>query len=231
MELAEKIVLVTGASRGLGRAAAEAMGRRGARLVAVARTQGGLEELDDAIRPGGGAATLVPMDIRDDAAVARLGAAIYERFGRIDLWLHTAAHAPAMAPAPHILEKELDQTLATNMRAYLRLIRALEPLLRLATEAGGRGTALVAAEPESGRAFRALYDGSKAAQAAATRAWAEEAKARITVAEILPPPMATALRAKFYPGETRDGLAKPAEVAERLVGRLGEVQPGARLAL
>jgi len=231
MEMTQKIVLVTGASRGLGRAAAERLGRAGAKVIAVARTVGGLEELDDAIAPGGGAATLVPMDIRDDAAVMRLGGAIHERFGRVDLWFHMAAFAPPMAPASHIQDKELDRALGTNVKAYLRLIRSIEPLLRLATDRGGRGTALIAAESDPARPFLGLYGATKAAQAAATASWAGEVRKTVTVAEILPPPMATALRAKFYPGEGRDGLAKPADVAARLMARLGEAQPGVRLTL
>jgi NAD(P)-dependent dehydrogenase (short-subunit alcohol dehydrogenase family) len=226
-DLTDRIALVTGASRGLGHAAALAFARAGAHVCALARTQGGLEELDEEIRPGGGAATLIPLDIRDEDGLARLGAALYERFGRLDLWLHTAAYAPPLSPAEHAGAKELDEALATNVRALQRLIRVLDPLLRQ----GEAPVALVAGEGCGGRAFHGLYDATKAAQSALVQAWAAEAAARITVAEVLPPPMATAVRGRFHPGEDRSTLAQPDAVAERLLSRLPEAVPGARLAL
>ena len=226
MDLTGRIALVTGASRGLGFAAAAEMGRAGAHVVAVARTAGGLEELDEAIRPGGGAATLVPLDITDDAGLARLGAALAERLGRVDLWLHTAAHAPPMSPAEHIAEGDLDRTLAANLRAFQRLIRVVDPLLRRAPAP----RALIAADPAEGP-FLGLYAAAKAGQSALTRAWARAAAARIAVAEIAPPPMATRLRARFYPGEDQSALAAPEVVAARLLARLDEASPGAHLAL
>lgn len=227
MDLGGQVVLVTGASRGFGFAAAEAMGRAGAQVVAVARTSGGLEELDDAIRPGGGAAVLVPLDITDDAGLARMGAALHERFGRVDLWLHTAAYAPPMAPAPHVGEKELDLALGVNVRAFQRLIRVVDPLLRLAPE----GRAAIAADAPGRPAFLGLYGATKAAQSALTRAWAAESAQRLSVAEILLPAMATALRARFHPGEPRETLTPPAEAAARLLDRLDALSPGARLDL
>jgi len=226
-DLQDKVVLVTGASRGLGRASALTMARAGAQVCALARTIGGLEELDDAIRPGGGNALLIPLDIRDDDGLARLGAALHERHGRVDIWLHTAVYAPPLSPAEHIVPRELDTAWETNVRAFQRLIRVVEPLLRLAPEP----RALIAGESSPAGAFHGLYGATKAAQSALVRAWAEEAKSRVTVAEILPPPMATALRARFYPGETRDRLMLTEAVAERLLARLPEARPGARLAL
>src|SRR5690625_2165046 len=104
-----KIALVTGASRGLGYALARELGGAGAHVIALARTVGGLEELDDAIRKEGGTATLVPLDLGDDAALPRLGASIHERWGRLDLWIHTAIHAPALSPAHHIDAKDFDR--------------------------------------------------------------------------------------------------------------------------
>jgi len=226
MTLGSDIVLVTGASRGFGFATARAFGRAGAQVVAVARTTGGLEELDEAIRPGGGAAVLVPLDITDDGGLERMGAALHERFGRIDLWVHTAAYAPPMSPAEHVGAKELDTALAVNIRAYQRLIRVVDPLLRLAPA----GRALVAADESTGP-FLGLYGAGKAAQGALTRAWAAAAAGWITVAELLPPPMPTALRARFHPGEDRAALTPCADVAGRLLGRLDAVAPGARIAL
>jgi len=226
-DLADRVVLVTGASRGLGFAAALAMARAGAHVAALARTTGGLEELDEAIRPGGGAATLIPLDIRDDDGLARMGAALHRRFARVDLWLHTAAYAPPLAPAEHVAETELDEALAVNVRAVQRLIRVVDPLLRLSAAP----VALIAGEPCSGHAFQGLYGATKAAQSALAQSWAAEARRRITVAEVLPPPMATALRGRFHPGEDRTALARPGEVAARLMDRLPEAVPGARLAL
>jgi len=226
MDLTGRIALVTGASRGLGFAAARAFGHAGAQVVAVARTAGGLEELDDAIRPGGGAAVLVPLDITDEAGLARMGAALFDRFGRVDLWLHTAAYAPPMSPAEHIGTKELDQALGVNLRAFSRLIRVVDPLLRLAPE----GRAVVAADAAAGP-FLGLYGATKAGQAALTRSWAAETAGRITIGEILPPPMPTALRARFHPGEDRSALTPPSTVAARLLAGLGSLAHGARLDL
>ncbi|HUF88152.1 MAG TPA: SDR family oxidoreductase, partial [Thermohalobaculum sp.] len=192
-----RVALVTGASRGFGFASAAALGAAGAHVLAVARTVGGLEDLDDQIGASGGTATLIPLDIGDDPGLERLGAAVHERWGRVDLWLHTAFHAPPLQPAEHIDARELDRSLATNVRAFQRLIRAVDPLLRLAQH----GTALIAADDAAGKKFHAPYALAKAAQSALTRAWAAEAGNRLTIAEIVPPPMPTALRGRFYPGE------------------------------
>lgn len=223
--LSGQIALVTGASRGFGYAAALGFAAMGAHVVALARTSGGLEELDDAIKAAGGQATLVPLDITDDPGLERLGAAIHGRWGRLDLWLHTAAYAPPLQPAEHIDAKELDRVLATNIRAYQRLIRVVDPLLRLAP----RGVALIAAD-DPGAKFHGLYAAAKAAQSALTQAWAAEAT-RLVVAEVVPPPMPTALRARFHPGEGRDALPPCTEVAARLMAALPQVTPGARLRL
>ncbi len=129
--MTDRIALVTGASRGFGFACAAAMGSAGAHVLALARTVGGLEELDDKISSTSGITTLIPLDICDDPGLERLGAAVHDRWGRIDLWLHTAIHAAPLQPAEHIDAGELDQTLATNIRAFQRLIRVVDPLLRL----------------------------------------------------------------------------------------------------
>lgn len=227
-DLGSGIILVTGASRGFGFAAARALAGPGAHVVALARTVGGLEELDDAVRAAGGEATLVPLDVTDDAGLARMGAAIHGRWGRVDLWLHTAVAVPPLSPAEHIPEKDFDRALAVNVRAFQRLIRVVDPLLRLAP----RGMALVAADDRAGEKFHGGYAATKAAQSALTRAWAAEAGKWITVAEVVPPPMPTALRARFYPGEDRAGLTPTGEAAARLAARLAApVAPGERIAL
>lgn len=227
--LTGRIALVTGASRGFGFAAAEAFARAGAHVVAVARTTGGLEELDDRIARTGGSATLVPLDVTDDAGLERLGAAAFERWGRVDLWLHTAFHAPPLQPAEHIDAAELERNLAVNVRAFQRLVRVVDPLLRRSPA----GLALIAADDAAGRKFHGPYALAKAAQSALTRCWAEEAARRITVAEVVPPPMPTALRGRFYPGEDRARLTPIAAAAERLLARLaaGKIEPGSRIVL
>ena len=224
-----KVALVTGASRGFGFAAAAALGNADFHVLAVARTVGGLEELDTCIAATSGTATLIPLDIRDDPGLERLGAAIYERWGHVDLWLHTAIHTAPLQPTEHIDAKELDQSVATNIRAFQRLIRVVDPLLRLASQP----IALIAADDIAGAKFHATYAASKAAQSALTRAWAAESSHRITVAEVQPPPMPTALRARFYPGESRAALCPIDQAAARLMARLqqGDIANGERIIL
>jgi NAD(P)-dependent dehydrogenase (short-subunit alcohol dehydrogenase family) len=227
--LADRIALVTGASRGFGFACAAAMGEAGAHVLALGRTVGGLEELDEKISASGGNATLIPVDIRDDPGLERMGAAIHGRWGRVDLWLHTAIHAAPLQPAEHIAAKELDQTIAVNIRAYQRLIRVVDPLLRLSDSP----MALIAADDPAGKKFHGTYAAAKAAQSALTKAWAAESGARITIAEIVPPPMPTALRARFHPGEDRAPLTPIEDAAARLMARLekGDIASGDRVAL
>ena len=211
-----RIVLVTGGSRGFGFAAAAAMGAAGAHVIALGRTVGALEDLDDRITQAGGSATLVPLDITDDPALARLGASIHERWGKLDIWLHTAAHAAPLQPVEHIEAKEIDRTIAVNIRAFQRLIRIVDPLLRL----GEKPLALIATDNVTGAKFHGTYAASKAAQTALTRAWATETQGRITVIEVQPPPMPTALRGRFHPGEARESLTSIDDAAERLITRL-----------
>lgn len=215
-DLAGKAVLVTGASRGLGRALAEALGARGAEVIALARTSGALEELDDAIRAAGGPpATLVPLDITDDAGLQRLGAAIHSRWGRLDLMVHCAAHAAPLSPVEHIAAKDYDQAQAVNARATRELIRCMDPLLRAAE---GGGTAVFFDDPHNAGPFHAAYAASKAAARVLTSAWEAETRAfPLRVIHLTPPPMATAVRARFRPGENREDLAAPRDVARDLL--------------
>jgi NAD(P)-dependent dehydrogenase (short-subunit alcohol dehydrogenase family) len=227
--LKDRIALVTGASRGFGFACAAAMGSAGAHVLALARTVGGLEELDDKITTTGGSTTLIPLDICDDPGLERLGVAAHDRWGRIDLWLHTAIHVAPLQPAEHIDATEQDKTLATNIRAFQRLIRIVDPLLRLSDHP----LALIAADDAGARKFHGAYAAAKAAQSALTRAWAAESGARITIAEVVPPPMPTALRARFHPGEDRAPLIPIEDAAARLMERLekGDIANGDRLVL
>jgi NAD(P)-dependent dehydrogenase (short-subunit alcohol dehydrogenase family) len=216
---ANTIALVTGASRGLGRSVAEAPGAEGAHVVAVARTVGGLEELDDAIRAKGESATLVPLDINDDDGLARLGAAIHGRWGRLDLWVHTAVHTPPLAPAEHIDAKDFDKAMTTNARAVQRLIRVVDPLLR--STKGAR--AVFVEDVDATWKFHGAYAAGKQAATALTHAWAIETQTiGPKVIHAAAPPMPTALRARFHPGEDRDALTHPAIVAGRLLDALAD---------
>ncbi|MRX51608.1 SDR family NAD(P)-dependent oxidoreductase [Paracoccus sp. S-4012] len=209
----QKLALVTGASRGLGAALAEALGARGWHVIAVARTAGGLEELDDRIRAAGGSATLAPLDVTDPGAMTHLGRSLRERWGGLDLWAHTAIHAAALTPAGHVDQKDWTRSLATNVTAVAQLIAVVEPLLR-----ARRGTALFPDDPRGGQPFFGTYGASKAAQIALVRSWqAEGAKLGPRVAIETPPAMPTALRARFFPGEDRMALIHPREVARGML--------------
>jgi len=208
-----KPVLVTGASRGLGFALAAALGARGHHVIAVARTVGGLEELDDRIKAAGGEATLAPMDITDDGAMAHLGRSVAERWGALGLWVHAAIYAAPLSPAGQQDAKEFDRSLACNVRATARLIPLADPLLRV-----GKGTAVFLDDPRAGQKFFGAYGATKAAQIALARSWqAETARIGPRVAILAPNPSATATRARFFPGEDRGPLADIHAEAARLV--------------
>jgi len=227
----ERIALITGASRGLGAALAEALAREGWHVIALARTTGALEELDDRIQALGGQATLAPMDITQDDAMRHLCRSLHDRWGRIDLWAHTAVHVPPLSPAGHVAIKDWDKTLATTLRATGTLIPMIEPLLR----ASAQGTALFFDDParqdETGapRKFFGAYGAAKAGQIALAQSWAAECAAlgpgrapRVIIDT--PAPMPTATRARFFPGEDRSTLTLPATEAARIL-RLLTAQP------
>jgi len=211
------VALITGASRGFGAAVAEALAARSWHIVAVARTVGALEELDDRIRGAGGSATLVPLDITDDDGLARMGAALFERWGGLDLWLHSAIAAGPLAPAAHVPVGDWDRVVAVNIRATQRLIAMIEPLLQ-----ARKGCAVLPVEPAApGAKFMAAHGAAKAAQQAIWDSWAAEtARAAHRVLRFAPEPMPTALRARFYPGEDRDALSHPRDQAARLLALL-----------
>ncbi|MFN3260110.1 MAG: SDR family NAD(P)-dependent oxidoreductase [Pikeienuella sp.] len=225
-ELEGRIALVTGATRGLGHAVSRALAAQGAHVVALGRTQGALEELDDAISAAGGAATLTPLDIRDDPALERLGAALNQRWGRLDLLVHCAAEAAPMAPAEHVAAADLDKAIAVDFRAVQRLIRVLHPLLKAAPAA----QAVFVDDPDTaGAAFLGAYGAAKAAARTLALSYAaEQARRGPRIWLAAPPPMPTAVRARFRPGEDRATLAPTADVAERLVAKIvaGEAAPG-----
>jgi NAD(P)-dependent dehydrogenase (short-subunit alcohol dehydrogenase family) len=211
------IVLITGASRGLGAALAEALAP-GHHIVAVARTAGALEELDDRIREAGGQATLAPMEIANPDAMAHLCRGIHDRWGHVDLWLHTAIHAAPLSPAGHIDAKDWDRSTAINATATATLIRMVEPLLKAAPA----GRAVFFDDPRAGEKFFGTYGATKAAQMALARSWQVETERTGPRVEIVAPrPLATALRARFFPGEDRAALAPPRDEAARLLAALG----------
>ena len=209
-----EIILVTGASRGLGYATAQALAAPDRHIIAVARTVGGLEELDDAIGEAGGSATLVPLDITDEAGLQQLGLSIHQRWGRLDGFIHCAAHAVPLSPVGHVGEKDLDRAWAVNARATQRLITMLDPLLRAAKA----GRAIMAEDTHTAPQFYSAYAASKAAGLTFWRSWAAETVALgLTVRSFAPDRMPTALRARFFPGENRDALASTASQAEALI--------------
>lgn len=211
-----KIALITGASRGLGAALAEALAADH-HIVAVARTVGGLEELDDRIQAEGGSATLAPMDITNADAMAELCRGIHDRWGHVDIWAHTAIHATALTPAPHLAAKDLAKSLDINVTATATLIAYVAPLLDTAET----GQALFFDDPKGGEKFFAAYGATKAAQIALARSWAAESRTTGPRVHVLtPPPMPTAARARFYPGEDRTGLAAPETVAKDILSEL-----------
>ncbi len=215
-----RIALVTGASRGLGAALAEQLAIRGWHVIAVARTVGGMEALDDRVKslklPGAGQLTLAPMDITNDDAMRHLCLSIHTRWGGASLWAHTAIHAAPLAPASSLDAKDWDKSIATNVRATGSLIPMVEPLLR-----AHKGTALFLDDPRAGQKFFGAYGASKSAQIALARSWqAESAKIGPRILIETPAPMPTAIRARFFPGEDRTPLASTTAEATRLIALL-----------
>lgn len=209
-----QIALITGASRGLGAALALALAPTH-HIVAVARTTGALEELDDRIKAAGGSVTLAPMDITDPNAMATLCRGIHDRWGALNLWLHTAIHAAMLCPANFVDAKDWQKSLAINATATSVLIPYITPLL------GTEGRAVFFDDPRAGEKFFGIYGATKAAQMALARSWAAEtAKTGPRVHLVSPNPMPTATRARFFPGEDRAALASPAEEATRLLALL-----------
>ena len=209
-----KIALITGASRGLGFVVAEALAATH-HVVAVARTTGALEDLDDKIQAKGGQATLAPMDITNRDAMAQLCRSIYDRWGSIDLWVHTAVHAAPLTPTGHIDTKDWDKSMSVNATSMGILIPYIAPLL------GDTGTAMFFDDQTIGTKFHGPYAASKATQITLARSWAEESKStgpRVLIET--PPAMSTATRSRFHPGEDRTALAHPRDVAATLLPRL-----------
>src|ERR671920_773940 len=170
--LSNRVAVVTGASRGIGRAAALALAEAGAHIIALARTQGALEQLDDEIRARGSSATLVPVNLKDFDAIDRLGAAIYERWGKLDILLGNAGILGELAPITHVDQPVWDEVMAINVTANYRLIRSLDPLLR-ASDAG-RAIFVSSGAAHKCRAYWGVYSVSKAALESLVRIYAAE---------------------------------------------------------
>ena len=214
--LAGRIALITGASRGIGAETAVAYAAEGAHVVLVARTVGGLEEVDDRVRGAGSSATLVPLDLRDGEGIDRLGHALYQRFARLDVLVGNAGMLGPLSPLGHVTPKAWDEVLGLNLTANWRLIRSVDPLLRQSD--AGRAIFLTAEVARSLPAYWGPYAVSKAGLEALVRTYAAEtAKTRVRVNLIDPGPTRTRLRAQAFPGENPADLPAPEHVVDLLV--------------
>jgi NAD(P)-dependent dehydrogenase (short-subunit alcohol dehydrogenase family) len=218
----KRIALVTGASRGIGRAVALELTRRGWRVIALARAQKALEQLDDDIKALGGAATLIPIDLRDGTAIDGLAAPLFERFGRLDGLAACAGVLGSLTPAHQATPALMEETISVNFLANQRLIRALHPLLR-ASDAG-RAVFLTSGVSRSPRAYWGPYAASKAALDALVMCYAAELNVTPLKANIFNPgPTRTSMRAKAFPGEDPMTLPAPEDVAPAICDML---EPG-----
>jgi NAD(P)-dependent dehydrogenase (short-subunit alcohol dehydrogenase family) len=211
-----RIALITGASRGIGRSIAKRFAREGAHLILSARTQGALEELDDEIRSLGGHATLVPADLTDYAKIDEMGAAVFQRYGRLDILVGNAAMLGILSPLGHIDPALWEQTVALNLTANWRLIRSFDPLLRQST--AGRALFLTSGAARSAVPYWGVYATSKAALEAMVKVYAAEvAKTAIRVNLVDPGAIRTGMRAEAFPGEDPMTLKAPDKIAQVFV--------------
>ncbi len=216
IDLKGRIALVTGASRGIGYFTALELAKAGAHVIACARTVGGLEELDDEIKAVGSSATLVPFDLSDMDAIDRLGASIFERWGKLDILVANASILGVIAPIAHVEAKVFDRVMTTNVTAMWRLIRSLEPLL--VKSDAGRAILLSSGVATNPRAFWGAYAMSKAAVETMGRIWAEEmAHTSLKINLVNPGATRTAMRAQAMPGEDPETLPHPSEVAAKIL--------------
>ncbi|MFZ3352019.1 MAG: SDR family NAD(P)-dependent oxidoreductase [Xanthobacteraceae bacterium] len=214
--LADRIVLITGATRGIGRALALALAHGGAHVVATGRTQGALEELDDAVRAAGSTATLVPLDVRDFPGIYRLAKALDERHGRLDIFVGNAAIGGQRSPLDHVDPAGWDEILAVNVTANWHLIRAMDLLLR--RSAAGRAVFMTSGAATNTRAYGGPYSVSKAALNALALTYAAETDSTpVRVNLFNPGPTRTRMRAQVMPGEDPMTLPTPEQVAETIV--------------
>ncbi|MHC2087693.1 SDR family NAD(P)-dependent oxidoreductase [Methylobacterium sp. CM6244] len=211
-----RIALVTGCSRGIGRAAALALAEAGAHIVAVARTQGALEELDDAIRQAGSSATLVPLDLTDFDAIDRLGQSIYERWQKLDVIVGNAGILGNLTPLGHVTPKTWTQVMDINVTANWRLLRSVDPLLRKSD--AGRAIFVTSGAAQKCKAYWGPYSVSKAALDALVRTYAAETETTPIKAMLLNPgPLRTSMRKAAMPGEDETTLKTPDDLAPHFV--------------
>jgi NAD(P)-dependent dehydrogenase (short-subunit alcohol dehydrogenase family) len=214
--LADRIALVTGASRGIGYATAVTLAKAGAHIVAVARTVGGLEELDDAIKALGGSATLVPLDLKDYEGIDRLGLALHERFGRLDVLVGNAAMLGPLSPLSHVESRVWAEVMAVNVTANWRLICAFDQLLK--SSDAGRVVFLASGITAQAPAYWGPYTVTKAALEALARTYAaESATTRVRINLLSPGPVRTRMRAQAMPGEDPMTLDAPEQIAEKIL--------------
>ncbi|MCV3765476.1 SDR family NAD(P)-dependent oxidoreductase [Rhizobium sp. TRM95796] len=212
-DLNGRVALVTGASRGIGYFTALELARKGAHVIACARTVGGLEELDDAIKAEGGSATLVPFDLADMAAIDALGGAIFERWGKLDILVANAGLLGVISPIGHVEGKVFEKVMTVNVTATWRLIRSVDPLMQKSDQ--GRALILSSSLAHKCKPFWAPYSASKAAVEALARTWAAESeRLPLKVNSVDPGGTRTAMRAQAYPGEDPTMLPHPSEVAK-----------------
>ena len=211
-----KVALITGASRGLGRAIALGLAKQGCHIIATARTQGGLEELDDDVKAAGGSATLVPMDILDFSGIDRLGAAIFERWKKLDILVGNAGVLGKLTPIPHLDQKVWDEVMSVNVTANYRLLRSFDPLLRMSD--AGRAVFITSGVAYTAPAYWGAYSVSKAALNALVKTYsAETATTKVRANLVSPGPTATKMRAQAMPGEDPKTLPTPEDVAAKLI--------------
>jgi len=210
-----RVALVTGASRGIGAAAAIELARLGAHVVITARTQGGLEDTDDAIRSAGGSASLLPLDLAEGGQLDAIGPSLLQRFGRLDVLVHAAGALGRLTPVGHIVPKDWASVVAVNLAATWRLIRTCDPLLRLSES--GRAVFVTDARAREPRAYWGAYGATKAGMEHLVLTWADELRTtRLRVNLFDPGPVATRLRIEAMPGEDQATLPTPADVAPSL---------------
>jgi NAD(P)-dependent dehydrogenase (short-subunit alcohol dehydrogenase family) len=214
--LAGRVALITGASRGIGAAVAVRYAEEGAHVILVARTQGGLEEVDDRVREAGGEATLAPFDLTDGAAIDRLGAAVAERWKRLDILVANAGMLGRLAPVGHFPPEEWERVMATNVGANWRLIRAFDPLLQAAE--AGRAIFVTSGITQTTVPYWGAYAVSKAALEALARTYAAEVvKTKVRVNLVNPGPTRTRMRAQAFPGEDPKTLPPPEALTDTFV--------------
>ena len=228
--LSGRVALVTGASRGIGYFTALQLAKAGAHVIACARTVGGLEELDDAIKAAGGSATLVPFDLADMGAIDGLGGAIHERWGKLDILVANAGVLGVIAPIGHVEAKTFDKVMTVNVTATWRLIRSVDPLMQKSEH--GKALLLTSSLAHKCKPFWGPYSASKAAVEALARTWAYETeRLPLRILSVDPGATRTAMRAQAFPGEDPETLPHPSEIADVLMTLVGDDMQRDRQAL